>query len=248
MLPLNFQRAIAKIRSLEKFDRYRSAFVFGSAAREEVTEQSDLDVIVIVTGESCPFGYINHPTVEGVKLDITFLTQDILEKQMFRQRDENRVPFIAESSILFDKDGLLVNLKKHFSQHSPTPMPQDGYMGAQFQLYHANNKIERHLHSDPAAALLSMHVGIGEILKIYYRIKGRWWVSDKRLLRDLEMWDSELNRQVRLFLFETDLLKKFSFWSRILHHIRIPMNGEMNVTDMRCSCEVCQEDLKHISA
>lgn len=79
-LPKNFLPAYTSITRLEHYDRYLAAYIFGSVARREATCHSDLDVNIIVDEDNICTN-INHPIINGIKLDITFLSLAQLKDQ-----------------------------------------------------------------------------------------------------------------------------------------------------------------------
>lgn len=245
MLPASFQKAIQIIKGLENNDRYIGAFVFGSAAREEVNNDSDLDVKVVL-GETSPCNNINHPSIEGVKLDIKFLSLGKLRLEISEEERSGRIPMIAESIILFDKTGVLRGLKEEKRLLRPRKFSKSDYQNQQFFIYHANDKVERNLEKDPHSALLSMHAGVKELLKIHYEINGKWQVSSKRTLRDLDQWDSKLADFVRRFVEATDIKLKFAAWSAIIDHVTDQMGGRMKIEENVCNCRECKVDLANL--
>ena len=66
-----FYSVIKKIEQLQEYDRYQSAYIFGSVVRGEQNKDSDLDVMVVVN-ENNDCKEINHPIINGIKLDLTF--------------------------------------------------------------------------------------------------------------------------------------------------------------------------------
>ncbi|MEO6078123.1 MAG: nucleotidyltransferase domain-containing protein, partial [Candidatus Andersenbacteria bacterium] len=178
MLPRSFQKAIQAIKNLEGNPRYIGAFIFGSVARGEVTKNSDLDVKVI-TGETTTCENINHPLIGGVKLDITFLSFGKLKQQMVLEEKTGRIPMIAESIIVFDTNNILSSLKQAKLKVQPRKFSKSDYQNQQFFIYHADDKVRRNLEEDPDSALLGMHVGIQELIKIHYELHGHWKVSSK---------------------------------------------------------------------
>lgn len=54
VIPERFQAAYQHIKQLEQYERYIGAFIFGSLARGEATEKSDLDVQVLVDEDNPP--------------------------------------------------------------------------------------------------------------------------------------------------------------------------------------------------
>lgn len=70
-VPNRFVPAVRAVETLAAEDRYLAALVFGSVAEGTATHASDLDVRVVVDQDN-PCTNINHPRIDGVKLDITF--------------------------------------------------------------------------------------------------------------------------------------------------------------------------------
>ena len=198
--PERFHAALQAIAALQFHDRYLGAFVFGSLARLEAGEKSDCDVQVIVD-EDNPCHNINHPIIEGVKLDLTFLSLAQLEAMFQKQmEDRERIPFLAESVIVFDKTNQLLPLQERAKQVQPTSTQPEELQFLHFMFFHGNNKVERNLQDDPNTALLVMHVGLNDFLHYHYQINGRWWVSSKRLLADLRSWDPPLAQLLEQFV------------------------------------------------
>ena len=244
MYPDRFKPAIEKILALQNHDRYLGAFIFGSVARGEAADSSDLDIKVIVDKDN-PCKEINHPHIAGVKLDLTFLSQDQLNQES--AADKNRPAMIAESIILFDKNGDLQRLKDAVLEKPAPKFTKKDYQGQQFMAYHANDKVQRNLKSDPDTALFAMHAGINDLLKIHYGIQGKWWVSSKRILKDLDSWDRPLAELVRLFVREQNTDKKFRIWSDIVDHILKPIGGRQKIEENNCDCEICKQDLANLA-
>src|SRR3989344_8562376 len=123
---------------------------------------------------------------------------------------------IAESWIIFDKTGSLTKLRRRAQKVRPKKANPKDYQHIQFMAYHANSKAEKYLVSNPISALLSMGININDILKNHYKIQGKWWVSDKRLLGDLKKWDPRLEVLLKRFASTNEVKKKFAVWSKII--------------------------------
>ncbi|MDP3989466.1 MAG: nucleotidyltransferase domain-containing protein [bacterium] len=243
MLPKHFIQAIEKIKNIERHERYHGAFIFGSVARGNVTEKSDLDINV-VTNEDNPCESINHPFINRIKLDITFLSQGQLARRTEQESKSGRIPMIAESTVVFDKTGALTDLRKRYMKVEAPKYTAKEHQSQQFMIYHANDKVERNLTQDPDSAMLAMHVGINDLLKIYYRLNGKWWISNKRILDDLDEWDKKLAILLRKFLSPSGVREKFTVWSKIVNYVTVPMGGKKNVAELNCSCKNCKENLR----
>jgi hypothetical protein len=246
-IPPRFQPAFQHIQQLAHHDRYHGAFVFGSVARGEATGASDFDVKVVVAEDnSC--SHINHPIIGGVKLDITFgsfpqlvaMTQHEIEKG-------ERIPMLAESIIVFDKQGDLQRLRQEARASQPKLLNQGDVRHIQFLVYHLNDKVERHLNVDPITALLVMHIGVNDLLHFHYQIRRRWWISNKRLLKDLRPWDPPLAALLDLFVTTCEVQPKFKLWRTIVEHVLAPVGGRQPIEETNCDCSVCQADLSQLT-
>ena len=241
-----FLAAYQSIEHLERYDRYLAAYIFGSFARGEATESSDLDVHVIVD-EGNPCTNINHPIIDGLKLDITFLSLDQLKKRTSSEIEQReRIPIMAESLIIFDKTNELEQLQKRASQTKPRKILPEEYQFLQFMFFHGNDKVERNLEAAPLTALLVMHVGLNEFLKYHYQLQQRWWVSSKRLLADLYNWDLPLAHLMEHFVATCEVQAKFEYWSAIIDHILKPIGGRQPIAENNCACAICRQDLSMI--
>lgn len=243
-----FVNGVNKVRNLAKYPRYQAAFIFGSVAEGTSNEKSDLDVKVIVNEDnSC--NNINHPSFDDYKLDITFSSYKQL--QQFTENDikkGEREPNLARGVILFDKTGELTKLQEKVRSIKPKSYTKNDYQFVQFMLYHANNKVERALKDDPTSSLYSMHANIGEVLKIHFKLNGKWWVSSKNVLISLDNWDKELAGLVRKFVSASDVTKKYAHWSAIIDYVTKPIGGRQPISENNCMCDICKVDLANLNA
>lgn len=219
------------IKELELHDDYEAAFVFGSAARGDITENSDLDVMVILTEDNSTIDIL-HPVINGVKLDLSFLSYDQLLQRTKKEIGliPQRLPIIADSVIVFDKKGRTNSLREHYLHIRPPQFPLEEYDQQRFLLFHANDKVERNINASVPTALLSMHIGINEVLKIHYGLQGKWWLSNKRLLSDIASWDPALVPLLENFLQTQEVGEKFGYWSQILDHVARPLGSYSNIS------------------
>jgi predicted nucleotidyltransferase len=243
-LNLKYDLIYQKVESLADNKRYLGAFVFGSYARGEQDKNSDFDVVVAVDDDN-PCSEINHPVINGIKLDLSFRSLKQIESfdNLVVEKGE-RMPMLAESIIVFDKTGKLKKLKDKFSKIKRKKAGIKDYQMIQFMLYHADNKAKRNLKDDKATALLAMGININDILKFHYHINGRWWVSNKRLLTDLRNWDQKMAKLLEKFVLVSDVNKKYKIWTSILNYVAKPLGGRKKIEEINCKCPVCKKDLK----
>ncbi len=243
VVPERFRPAVQAVAGLEAHDRYVGALLFGSVARGATTEASDLDVCVVVA-EANPCAALNHPRIAGVKVDLTFRSLEQLEGQLDEQlASGGRAPMIFGMAILFDKTGRLDAVKARADAAAPSEYDVADSRFDQFLLYHANDKVERALDGDPASALWSMHATVNDVLNIHYRICGRFKVSSKNILADLDRWDPVLAGVLRRFVAEGDARAKFGAWRALVDHVAGGLGGRLPIDRNLCDCEVCTEDL-----
>ncbi len=245
-IPPRFLPAYRRVERLRRHERYLGAFIFGSVARGDATERSDLDVEVVVD-EDNPCANINHPVIGGVKLDVTFHSPAQLREATAREIAEGkRVPMVAESLIVFDRTGELRALRDEVRRARPKPVTPADHQLLQFLVYHADDKARRALDGDVATALFVLEAGLLDLLAIHYRLRGRWWVSTKRLLGDLRGWDPALAVLVESCVATVHPPAKFAAWSAIVDHVLRPLGGRQTITENNCACPVCREDLARL--
>jgi hypothetical protein len=233
---------VLRIQRLRAAERYQAAYIFGSVARGE-TAPGDLDVHVLVDGDN-PCAHINHPVVNGVTLDLTFLSfAQLAARTQAEIENGYRVPMVAESTIVFDSTGELTALRASARRARPKPCTPADLQSLRFGLFHANDKAERLLNTDPSGALLVMHISLNDIVKTHYRIHARWQVSDKRLLADLRGWDPALAGLVERLVGTTDVRTKFAIWTEAIEHVVAPLGGRHAIARTNCACAVCHQDL-----
>jgi predicted nucleotidyltransferase len=243
-MPPEAYQAYRSILALAEHERYLGAFIFGSIARGDDTLRSDFDVKVVID-ESNNCRNINHPFIDGVKLDISFGSIEQIRSAMEQEIERReRIPMLAESTIIFDKTGELARLKEQALQARPRPFTADDHQWTQFLIYHANNKAERFLYDDPLAALLVLHVSLDELLQIHYRVNERWSVSSKRLLQDIRSWDQHLAALLEQFVTTCETHEKFAVWTMIVDWILRPLGGRQPIAENSCACPACRHDLR----
>ncbi len=239
-----FKRGFEMLKSLEQHPRYLGAFIFGSVAEGTANAKSDLDARVVVDQDNLCTN-VSHPMVDGYKIDLSFSSFEQIKKATLDDiaKGERR-PNLATALVVFDKTGELAKLRTTAQAAKPATYISADYSWAQFMLYHANNKVERYVDDDPESALYSMHANIGEVLKNYYKLNGKWWVSSKKNLADLDQWDKPLAALVRQFVSTSDIKRKYAHWSGIIDHVTTPMGGRQPIEENNCDCGVCSKDLR----
>lgn len=247
-IPPRFRPAFDAVRGLGRDERYVAALVFGSVARGEANELSDFDAKIVVAGDPL-CDQINHPFVGGVKLDISFNSIEQLRRATAKEIERGeRPPIVGESIMVFDKTGALSALRDEARRVLPQPFDPGQRQFMLFMLYHMHDKATRHLHSDPASALLSMHCNFDELLHYHYKLQGRWWLSSKRLLPDLRIWDPALAQLVQAFVALGAAEQKYAAWSAIVEYVARPLGGMQPISENNCACAVCAGDLGALDA
>lgn len=247
-LPSRFHPAYRALMGLARYPRYLGAFIFGSVAMGDATGESDLDAIV-VTAERRTCENINHPVINGVKMDITFPSLAEIKRKTCQQIEKHeRPPWIANALIVFDKTGELGRLQAEVEQIRPKLCTPDAHQYIQFMIWNADSKVARHLKRDPSAALLVMHSSLLDLIHFHYRIHERWIISDKRILTDLRIWDTHLAAIVEQFVALSDARAKYRVWSAMIDHILAPLGGRLPITGNNCGCDACGEDIAALVA
>lgn len=81
---------------------------------------------------------------------------------------------------------------------------------------------------------------------MHFKLHGKWWVSSKNVLKQLDVWDGELAGLVRRFVQATDISVKYDHWTEIIDYIAKPMGGRQLISENNCGCEVCMYDLESL--
>jgi hypothetical protein len=244
-IPERFRPAYQAIQRLERHERYLAALIFGSVARGEATEHSDLDVEVIVN-ESKPRHNINHPIIGCITLNLISLSleqfQERIRKGIERRGHIRPLP-IAESMIVFDKTGTLRRMQEGAQELPPGKVSPREQRRIQQQCLVYNDRIAYHLEKDALTALLLMHEGLIILLMSHYQLHQRWWVSTHHLFSDLPNWDPELAQLVENCVATSEGDAKFQWWSAIINHILQPLGGRESISERNCMCSSCQSDV-----
>ena len=239
------KKIISRLICLKKNNRYLGCFVFGSVARGEFTDGSDIDVIIYVKGRSC--GQINHPIIDDIKLDISFYNhKKILELIEEQNEKRKRIPMIAESIILFDKNGEIKEWQNKSKLLVPKELKEKEWPFSYYLIYNENIKVRRYLKTKPEIALTVMHTCLTDLIKTHYQINHKWYVGNKRLLDDLSKWDPPLAQAFKSFIMSFNLKEKEKHWDNIVTSLLKPFGNSKKLEENNCNCQICQQDLKNL--
>lgn len=223
-MPDKFKVVIEKIKNLQLHEKYESALIFGSLARNDFNAESDVDVIIITNSDYD--NTIIHPYINNIKLDLSYYSFKQLKETYGNNLDNlEREPLIARSKILFDKTGNLTEFVEQLNKVQPKKWTAEVEANKRFLMYHANDKVSKNIEKDPISAMFSMHCEINDLLKVHYLINQKWWLSSKKLLADLKTWDSQMYLLLENFLVTTDVKKKYNYWTEIYNYILDQIGG-----------------------
>lgn len=147
------------------------------------------------------------------------------------KKSPDREPMIAGCKILFDKTGRLRKLVKKLNNLKPQKWTKELESEQRFLAYHANDKVVRNLEKDSTSSLLSMSIGINDLLKMHYLINEKWWLSNKKLLSDLKSWDVKMYKMLEEFLNTSEIKAKYKFWKEIYQYILSQIGGFKPLND-----------------
>ncbi len=244
-LPTRLRPVYQAIQRLEGYDRYLAAFIFGPVARGVAIEQSNTDVFVIVN-ENRANHHLNHPMIDGILLNLTFLTVEQFEERTRKEIDQDqrmRPVTIAESIIIFDKTKKLHHMREETQQLQPRTISERQQQALQSLLFQCHEKAEHSLEEDSSTALLVMHMDLISVLLTHYKQQQKWWVDPQQVLADLSTWDLKLAQLVRNFLAAGEAHAKFRVWSEIIDHVLPPLGGHHPLPAQNCPCNRCREDV-----
>lgn len=249
-LKAQFDAAVQRLTSLQQHDRYEGCFVFGSYVTGEIHAQSDLDVVVLVAdAASCP--EVSHPRLNEIRLDISFNSFESIQRYIHKTLALSLPPkpwLYDTYRILFDKQGRLHELAAWVQQNAkPAAYTAADEDDIQVTCYYTLTKARKALETQPEVALLVMQTDLNDLLRYYYKLAGRWRVSNKKLLHDLQSWDPIMHELLRAFLTATTAAQKFVVWEQMIDRVLAPLGGR-NFAKYEgvCGCERCVCDLQHV--
>lgn len=238
-----FLGAFNQVKKLDRYDRYVGAFIFGSVVRGDITKDSDIDIKIVVKGKT--HETLNHPFLNRIKSDTSFNSlEKIIESTNSEIKKGKRIPMIAESIIVFDKTGELTKLKKIALKTKPKKLKKPELLMTEYFIYNEHMKAKRYINTEPKTALLIMHIGLQFLLELHYQINRRWWISSKRIFKDLDTWDKPLAILVRNFIKTSNANKKFIEWTKIVKYIQTPFGHRNSIKENNCNCKICKKDLE----
>jgi hypothetical protein len=171
---------------------------------------------------------VHHPYIEGVRLDLIFISLEQLEKityQEIEQRQRIHQLSIAESMVIFDKTGSIRRMQEKARQLERSSVSQNEQYNIQCKVLHYHDVVERDRKNDPYRALLFMHTNLLEILSAHYRLQRKWGHSTQHILIDLRSWDTELTQLIETFVTADNMQVKFNLWSAIIDYVLKPLGG-----------------------
>ncbi len=194
---------------------------------------------------------VNHPILDGVQLNLTFLSLSQFEERTRKEIDQShrmRSFTIAESIIIFDKTGRLGYMREEAQQLQPRIVSARERQRLQSLLFSCHKKAEHFLAEDVPTALLVMHMDLISLLLAHYKLHQKWWVGPHQLLADLSIWDLKLAQLVGHFLAAGEVHAQFQVWSGIIDHILQPLGGHHALPAQNCPCKRCQRDVSLLLA
>jgi hypothetical protein len=189
--------------------------------------------------------------VNNIRIDISFNSMPkLVEKIETELQQKQRKPELCDATILFDKLARLHQLKDRIVREArPTNWDSPDVNSIQFEMYYSYTKPQKYLYTAPATANLIMHMELREVLKLHYKLHGRWWVSDKHLLADLSEWDPTFQRLLTEFLSIESVIQKYSCWTAMIEYVLEPVGGKaFHQMESDCECKHCQSDLQRLIA
>lgn len=197
---------------------------------------------------SCPD--VSHPRLQGIAVDISFNSFESIERYIHKTLSAalRRKPWLYDSQILFDKQGRLHESARWVQQNAkPTLHTVDDDEDLQLTCYYALTKAQKFVATAPEVTLLVMQTDLNDLLRRHYKLQGRWWVSNKKLLRDLQCWDPAMYDHLRSFLTTLTIAEKFTAWSHMIDHLLAPIGGRNFAKyESFCGCERCKIDIESI--
>ncbi len=241
-----YTRTITAIKSLQSDARYQGAILFGSVRNGFDLPDSDVDVIVM-TNKTCDCSSRNDTAmIKDIPVDISFLSPAQFKTRAV-QPHYGHCPIILEADILFDKNGVLAELKNSVKKLSKPPVLSiEELETSQYGIQHTHEKIRRHIARNPKVARLYIQKGLITLIDFHYRLHRKWRVSFNRLLPDLKKWDRPFAAKLATFLNSDDIRLQYTAWNKLAAHV-IKASALLHSSKNKKTCRNCRQDIEKLT-
>lgn len=204
------------LNELRQDTEVKSVILFGSHARGNARENSDVDLIVIC-----------NETKRGVQerngqiFEIVYVTEPDAKNYYIANKD-NAVRTWKTAEILHDSDGSAQRLKSFvfdIEKEGKKVIDEEKRDHLRFDIEDFIRALRVISVEDTVEARYLINLKLSQLLELYFDIKGLWKPAPKQLLDEIKSLDNKLHKNITLFYQNHDLDSKLDHFEAIYHKI-----------------------------
>jgi hypothetical protein len=184
------------LEELKNDPKVKSVILFGSHARGNARENSDVDLIVVCEETKRGVEKRNNQFIE-----LVFVTEADAEEYYLKNKD-NAVRTWMTAQILYDNDGSANRLKQlvqNIVNEGKQKVAEDTLNHLRFDTVDLFQTVRAILDEKPIEALHLLNIKLLSLLELFFDIKGIWTPAPKQLLGEIQNADKELYKLVSTF-------------------------------------------------
>ncbi len=208
----------AFLEELKKNPQVRSVILFGSQARGNAREDSDVDLIVV-----CNETKRGVEERNGQSFELVYVTEEDAKKYYLQNKD-NAVRTWKVAKILYDSDKSAYRLKtlvEEIAEQGKLPISDEKLIHLKFDTEDFIRAVRTTKKQNIAQAQYLLNLKLLNLLELYFDIKAIWKPAPKQLLGEIKELDADLFTVVSDFYEEFEVDKKLSILESISHRIFI---------------------------
>jgi predicted nucleotidyltransferase len=195
----------------------RSVILFGSQARGDARQDSDIDLIVV-----CNLTRRGVEERDGQMFEIVYVTEQEAGA-FYTNNKDNCVRTWESAKILFDRDGSaerLQNIARGIKNTGKEKCTGDTLIHARFDALDLLRALSVTSVHDETTALFLLYGKISDLLTLYFDVRGLWTPAPKHLLQALQKQDTVLHGLVTS-MYRTDIpvLQKIALAQEVIERV-----------------------------
>jgi len=200
----------------------------GSRVRGEGDASSDIDLHVVINQ---PRRQRRNMLVDGVEVEMFINPSFQIARYFADGRASGRgvdQHMWSTGRAVYDPQCVVAELQKEAQRQwaaGPPPIDASGWQ-VRYLPFDTLRDIGDAMERDEAQAQVMIGALLGELIDTHYRLQCRWRVKGKRVLADLETWDTTAADLVRRSCRGT-VMERFAALAQFMHHVLAPVGGPM---------------------